>query len=330
MTYSIEALSEKNAFLWEEFNRQSREGTLFHSMQWKELLEHALDLKLTYYLILEDREVMGIWPFITRSVRYFRGLDAIPHSECNNIILDDSFDINRINDVLALFSKECSFLRFTSYNRDVLDRIACDNFSDAYTGNMMVDLNTTPPDAIWENLSKKTRKHLHRLENNGFEVRETRAPADIEMFYRYYAENTMYLKGDILPFSFFQNLMEMFPAKDVRIAVSTSGGDFAGGTLTIADRDKKTAYFEYMALNRKLPGGYTPTYMVYWDLINWAWDNGYEKISFGRQRLDPGNPRFRNKAKFGAEHVPIHSKFVLLSKPLRFPYRLWRFIKEPR
>jgi hypothetical protein len=322
MTYSIEALSERNVHLWEAFNRQSREGTLFHSIQWKNSLEDALKLRLKYYLILKDQQVVGICPCIEQSAGYIKGLGGIPHSEYNNIILDNSFDISHINDVLALFSKECSFLHFETCNPEVLDRIRYYAYPLEHMGHMILNVKQRPPEAIWKSLSSGMRKDIRRFEKSGFEIREIHKQADVEMFYRYYAENTTYLNGDILPFSYFQNLLDRYSPNDLRIAVLTDGDTFAGGTLTIIDRDKKTAYFECMALNRNLPGRYTPTYPAFWDLANWAWDNGYEKMSFGRQQLDPDTPRFRNKAKFGAEFVPIHSRMVLLSGTASLLHRL--------
>ncbi len=326
--YSIEVLSESNAYQWEEFNKRSREGTLFHSMQWKKFLEDTLKLRLKYYLILENRKVVGICPCIEQSVLGFRGLTDVPHSEVNNLILDDSFDFSRINDVLALFSKECSFLHFNTYNPNILDRIAYDSTTVESTGNMILNLKQKPPDEIWGGFSKDMRYNIRIFEKKGFEVREVHQQPDVETFYRYYAENLKYINGEILPYSFFQRLLESYSPKELRTVALTNNGLYAGGSLTIADPAEDTAYFDYMALNRELPNKYTPSYYLSWEGITWAWENGYEKISFGRQNFDPDNPRFRNKAKFGAEYVPIHSTLVLFSKATSVLYRLKKRLEE--
>lgn len=101
MTYSIELLSGNNAHQWEEFNAHSREGTLFHNLRWKEILEEEFGLKLKYYLIRDDRKVIGICPFIARSVGLFQGLESILHSEYTNAILDDSFDASQMDHLLS-------------------------------------------------------------------------------------------------------------------------------------------------------------------------------------------------------------------------------------
>ncbi|KUG19171.1 MAG: GNAT family N-acetyltransferase [Methanomicrobiaceae archaeon] len=322
MAYSIEVLSEKNAHLWDGFYRQSREGTLFHSIQWKELLEDALGLKLKYYVILEDQKVMGILPCVTGSARYFRGLDVIPHSECNNIILDDSFDINQINDVLALFSRDYASITFNTYDPTILDSIAYRMLPIVGDGNMVVDLKQNPPDLIWENnLAKDDRYKISRFEKGGFTVREVEQEYDIERFYHHYAENIARINGHVHPLSFFRSLMDAYSRKHLRIVALTNGDLFAGGSLALLHPERKTAYFEYLSLNRNLPNKYSPSYALLWEGINWAWENGYEKISLGRQKLDPDNPPFRNKAKFGAEFVPIHTRVVFFSRPVSLLYR---------
>ncbi len=80
--------------------------------------------------------------------------------------------------------------------------------------------------------------------------------------------------------------------------------------------------FEYLALNRNIPNRYTPTYPLFWEGIVWAWEHGIERISFGQQKFEPDNPRFRNKLKFGAEFVPIHSRIVFFSRTTAHLYRL--------
>ncbi len=328
MTYSIELLSEGNAHQWEEFNNQSREGTLFHSLRWKKVLEETLGSNLRYHLIRDDQKVIGICPFIERSAGYFQGLGDTPHSELNNIILDNSFNIGQINDLLSLFAKECSFLHFNVYNSDILDRIIYSNFPGGETGNMMLHLKRKSPDTIWETLSRQTVKRIRKFEKEGFKIQEIVRRSDIGQFYQYYVKNMVHIKGEILPLSFFENLWDFFAPDELRIVMLTKKDVCAGGTLALMDPTRKTFYYEYLALNRDLSQQYTPTYYLYWDLVNWAWDNGYEKVSFGRQKRDPNNPRFQHKAKFGAEHIPIHSRWVIFSKTVSLLSRLKRTLSR--
>ncbi|PKL59023.1 MAG: hypothetical protein CVV34_00155, partial [Methanomicrobiales archaeon HGW-Methanomicrobiales-5] len=128
MGYSIEELSESNIHQWEEFNNRSPEGTLFHSIRWKNILEETRKLQLRYYLIFEGQRVVGICPFVEQSMKkLFRGLNGIPRSDYNNIILDGIIDPDHINEILSLFSKRYSYLFFDTYDPALPERIEYDN-----------------------------------------------------------------------------------------------------------------------------------------------------------------------------------------------------------
>ncbi|MCM2465675.1 hypothetical protein DIC75_05000 [Methanoculleus sp. CWC-02] len=329
MTYSIELLSQSNAHRWEEFNCRCREGTPFHSIRWKNILEDVLKLRLRYYLILDGGKVVGICPFVKRSMKLFRGLSSIPRSEYSNILLDDTFNADHISEILSLFANKYSFLSFNTYDSALPDRIGYVNVPNEDGCNILLDLDQTPPETIWEEiLSKDERYKVSRFEKGGFTVQEVGKGQDMEKFYQYYRENLSHIKGYILPFTFFERLLDSFSPDEVRVAIVTNNGVFAGGNLTLLDPARKTAYFQYLALNRDLPNKYSPSYYLSWEGINWAWENGYEKISFGREKLD--NPRVRSKAKFGAEPVPIHSRVVLLSKTASLLYQLRQTVSGSR
>lgn len=281
MTYSIELLSGSNAHQWQEFNARSIEGTLYHDLRWKKILEEEFDLKTKYYLIRGGREVIGICPFIGQSVGFYQGLMNIPHSEYTNVVLTDSFDASQIDLLLSLFTTECSFLHIDTYNPDILNHITYNNFPGENSGNMVLNLKQKPQGEIWEALSKKTIKSIRRFDKEGFEIHELSRRSDIELFYRYYAENVAHIKGDLLPLTFFERLWADFSPGELRVTVLVKDVLCAGGALALLDPVRKTVYYDYLALNRDLPH-YTPDHYLSWDLIKWAWDNDYEKVSFGR------------------------------------------------
>ena len=229
---------------------------------------------------------------------------------------------NDINDVLSLFSKDYSFLQFNTQDPAFLDNITFEMVSNGNLGNMMLNLKQKPPDAIWESiLTKDDRYRIRMFERDGFEVRAIEERHDLERFYQYYSATMNHIDGQILPFSFFERLMDSFSPNELMVMVLTKDDIFAGGSLALMDPVRKTFYGKYLAINRDLPNRYTPTHCIIWESINWAWNNGYETMSFGRQSLDPKNPRFQKKLKFGAEYVPIHSYVVLLSKAASLLYR---------
>ncbi len=323
MGYSIQELSEENAGAWEEFNNRCSGGTFNHALKWKNVLENAFNINLKYWILWRGQKPVGIFPLRNRTIAFLKGLDTIPHSECNSILLDDDFNPEDLDDVLSLFASKYSFLFLNMDKQTLSDHIGYDHYPFDNTGNMVLNLQQNPPDSIWDNFPAKKgqRKFIRRFDEKGFKIHEIRQQEEIGSFYQYYAENLMRINGEILPITFFQKLLETFSPHEMRVTSLSKGDIYAGGLLTFLHPVSKTAYFQYLSLNRNLPNTYHPTYYLFWEGLNWAWDNGYEKIFFGRQKLDPNNTRFRIKADFGAEHVPIHSRIVLLSKKAAVLYR---------
>jgi len=327
MEYSIQELSEENAAAWDDFNNRSAEGTFFHSTKWKSILEDVLKIDLRYWLIQRGQKVVGIAPFKSRRIGFFKGLDSIPQSECDSIILDDNFNARDLGKVLTLFAPQCSFFHLNTNNPTVLDHIGYNHYSLENTGHMVLNLQQKSPETIWENFPAKKgqRKFIRRFDEKGFKIHETREQEDMKTFHKYYAENLMRKNTDFLPLTFFQELLKRYSRDEMRVTLLSKGDLCAGGLLTFMHPVSKTAYFHYLSLNRNLPNTYHPTSYLFWKGINWAWDNGYEKISFGRQNMNLDNARFRIKADFGAEYTPVYSRIVLFSKPISLLYRIKKF-----
>lgn len=321
MACSIELLSRDNAHQWDDFNVRAPNGTIFHTLKWKQVLEEIFHLKLQYYLIRSEGEVVGISPWLERSALNFRGLVSIPHAEENGIVLDENTAGDHFGEIVSLFARNYSFLHFNMGNSIPLNGIGFAHEAHNDTGYMVADLRETPPEAIWAGFSKNTRFSIRAFENDGFTIRVIDRPDALDDFYRYYTQNLTHIRGEILPLTFFQRLLELFPDQ-VRVTVLTRDDIFAGGSLALIDPARRKFYGTYLAINRNLPNRYTPSYQIMWESINWAWENGYEQLFFGRQRVDPKNPRFHNKSRFGARHLPIHSHLVLLSKPMLISYKI--------
>lgn len=109
MGYSIQELSEETAEAWDEFNNQCPEGTFFHSIKWKKILENVIHIDPKYWIISSGQKIVGIVPSKKCTLTYLKGLDTLPHSEFNSILLDNNFDPRDLHEVLTQFASKYSF-----------------------------------------------------------------------------------------------------------------------------------------------------------------------------------------------------------------------------
>lgn len=321
--YYIERLNDNNAIKWEEFNNNSVEGSFFHSLKWKQIFENTSNLKMHYFLLFKNNTIFGVFPFVERKIHFFKGLVPLHGFGHYNAIIRDYRDYSAIQYFITELQKNIenqnipSFICFSTLHKETIDNLK--NFMIfpyADDGNMMLDLQKSPPEKIWENFSAKKgqRKFIRRFDEKGYCTTEINSRDDLKLFYKYYKENVNYIGGSLHPFSHFTDLWNNLLSDEMRITVLSKDSIVAGGLLTFTYKPKKTVYFAYLSINRSLPNTYHPTYYLFWEAINWAQNNNYEKISFGPQYFNENNPRYRIKTEFGGTFVPIFSKMIPLKR----------------
>jgi hypothetical protein len=323
--YHLERLDEENAKRWEEFNAASPEGSLFHSLKWKRMAELVSGTPREYFLLFKNETVVGLFPFVEHAVHGFRGF--VPASDPLSLpaILKDASDPFALRHAIEELKgmgrdrKKISFICPAILHNETFDTITTyPLFPYADDGDMVLDLSKSTPETIWNAFSSRSgqRKLIRRFEENGFEITEVRSEDDLRLFYQYYEENMKYIGGDLPPFSYFTALRETMP-DEIRITLLSKGSLVAGGTFDILDRPRRKVHGVYLSLNKKLPNKYSPSYYLYWKGVNWAWENDFEKFSFGMEYsrdLNEENPRYRIKRDFGAQFEPVFSRIIPLTK----------------
>jgi hypothetical protein len=332
--YRLERLNEGNAEKWEDFNNDSVEGSFFHRLRWKNLIEKTSGSVNQYFLLFKDDEVFGLFPFIEHGTGFFRGLVPLDDPQRIPAILRDSGDPRAMNAVIrdlqkvTIDGKKVSFVRFSVVHKEILDTITTHPLLPVYNeGDMVLDFSESPPEQIWNTLSSNKQKMIKRFDKDGFTITDVCSKNDLELFYRYYYENIRYVGGDPQPLSRFSTLLESM-SDEIRCTILSNGSLVAGGTLEFLDVSRKIVYGTYNSLNRNLPNKYSPSYYLWWKSLNWAWENNFEKMSMGVQHLDENNPRTLVKSTLGARFEPLYSAMIPFTKSFALRYKLKRFINR--
>jgi hypothetical protein len=321
--FFIERLNDDNAGKWEEFNTNSSEGSFYHTLKWKKIIENIATIRTHYYLLFKNNSISGIFPFVERNIPFFKGLIPVPDPIHLNAIIRDYRDPSVIDYVIKELQlinknqKKISFICFSTLREEVIHNIKdYPMYPFSNEGNMILNVKESPPQKIWDGFSAKKgqRKFIRRFDETGFSVAEINSHDDLKLLYKYYQENINFIGGTLHPFSHFLDLWNTFSSGELRMTLLSKNSTVAGGLLSFNFKPQKTVYLHYLSLNRNLPGTYHPSYYLFWEAINWAWNNTYEKVSFGSQQLDENNTRYRVKHEFGANFEPVYAKMIPLTK----------------
>lgn len=323
MSLQLVPLDSSRADDWEMLNERSVEGTLFHSLRWKRLLEESFSFDTRYAMIYRDNKAAILCPFFATEISGLRGLVALPDDTLNpsdHLVADtDEFAlgeaIRTAQRVAKMDGMSYLILGVSENQRGVLSQHGLS--LRTISGRMVLDLTEISPDWIWsETFSNNQRNKIRRFDREGFTLDYVTSREDIEAFHSHYARNLQRFGAKPYPLSFFERLANTYSgnsADQVVLTLLRKGEFIAGGILALFWNARKILYWRYYALNRPLPNRYTPFYYLLWHAVIDAYERGCTTVDFGGTDPNPEDVHFRMKKEFGCSYVPRYRLILPIS-----------------
>ena len=168
--------------------------------------------------------------------------------------------------------------------------------------NYLVDLNR-PPEAVLQNIGKRTRKKIRRALRQGevvIEEAERREQVGIcyELLRRTYAIAQVPLADRTL----FEAAYDVLhPQGMIKFLLARVGDSYIAGSVELIYKD--TIYGWYGGMDRDY-SNYIPNELLLWHIFQWGAENGYKVYDFGGAGKPDEEYGVRDfKAKFGGELV---------------------------
>jgi hypothetical protein len=335
MSFRLAELNDSNAADWEGMNENSPQGSLFHTLKWKRLLEESFRFATRYFLIYQDNQPVALCPFFVRRSYGFKYLISLPDTTlnpCNHVVMDDQSCIPEKS--VGIFEDICrsesmSFVAFgvSEEQRSAFARLGVPLYSPG--GRMVLDLSENPPDWIWKHrFSNNERNKIRRFDKDGFSLDHLASPESLAVIYPYYAANLRYIGAQPHPLSYFERLLTTCSGRSPASVVLTTlrkGECVAGGFLSLYWNARRILYWRYFALNRSLPNVYTPYYYLLWHTVKEAYETGCRFVDFGGAGADPMEIHTRMKEKFGCHYVPKYRAILPVSRLTKLLHWAYRF-----
>lgn len=314
----VEPLSDENE--WEEFVSASPNGTFFHTLKWKEVLEKSFDYESTYLEIRDSTDLLiGVCPFfITKRLWPFKVLDSLPHSDLGGPLFKEEFKKEAATALIDYLKKLDYYKHITYTKMKLLDPKSCeclrtDSTSvDCSTGTMILDLEEKTIDFIWNDVFTKKggqRRVIRRFERDGFQSREARSIEDLNKFYGLYSKSINRIGGVLYPFKYFKNIWDLLYPDNFNIILVEKGENCIGASAFFIYKNKSVIYLCYAGYEQEiLSNRYNYSYYARWREIEWANKNGFRYVSFGPTPSDPKSSYYLLKSGFGSE---FNQNFVL-------------------
>ncbi len=298
--------NDKYRSSWNDFAREK--GTIFHTIEWKEVLEETFGYKSIYMMVVgEDCDVVGLIPVLTGRNILMRKIGvSLPFVNHADICCKDPEAFRYIIDKLSDLSNESRlhYLEMRFKEQTLEENITVDKHN--YTFILPLDGGE---DGVLSLSTGDNRNHVRKVCKNGqFEV--SFDYNRLEEFYKVWRKRQKQLGTPDHGIKLFMKIKEKFPDNAFLLSVLEKGQDkVLGGMFLITWKD--TVYYPWGGAMTEYNKKHINEFM-YWEAVKFGIHNGFKYLDLGRSPYNPDSGTYRAKKKWGAE--PVQLKYYKLGQ----------------
>ena len=294
-----------DASRWDAFVARAAGASFYHRFGWKAVNETILDHHTAYLAAIDESgEIRGVFPLVQVKSALFGNL------ACSMPFVNYGGPVAETPAVEQLLMAEAARV-CDAWQVEYLEIRSMRHLGDALPVNehkvsMTLDL-VADPDTLWKNFKTGHRQDIRRGYKNGLTARFGGAEL-IDPFFDVMAESWQQLGTPFYRKRYFTRLAEAFPG-DLRLCVVYAGDRpaavaFDGIQGTTVEGMWLGTRAEY---RNQLVG-----YVLYWELIKHACEQGYARFHLGRSSVDSGGETF--KKKWNANARPLYWHYLLRTR----------------
>lgn len=306
--YTLIEFTEEYRLRWNAFVKANH-GSVFHLIEWKEILEKSFRYKGMYFLAVEpDGEIAGVVPIICGRDLLMRKVGvSLPFVNYLDICCKDE-------EVLYFIISEL----YNAADKAALKYIELRFKKQAFTESKTIlnDTNYTlvlPLDGDEQKVLSysdgSNRNHVRKVyKNQYFSVSFDNS--NLKKFYDIYCRTMKRLGSPAPDYSFFELILKNLGDKTRLLTVIDNERDeVIGGMFLFTDDD--TVYYQWGGSLTEYNKKYVNNFM-YWEAVKFGLRNGYKQLDLGRSPFGSGTYKF--KQQWGA--VPIKLNYYKIGNNL--------------
>jgi FemAB-related protein (PEP-CTERM system-associated) len=296
---------------WDAFVSAAPDGTPFHRIAWKRVVEEVFGHAAHYLVAAADGVVRGILPlFDVRGLRTGRVVLSVPYATYGGFCGTDPDARTMLLDAARRLAE-----RLQARYVEIRQRAdAVPDLPTHYPFSAFPRALEAHPDAMFRALPPKRRYMIRKGMQLGLEAHAGWEP--LAEFYQLYAIHRRALGAPPFPRRMFEAIRDGFGAA-AELRTVRHGGALVGGVVSLFHGDRVMPYY-----SASLPAAraLSVSDFMYWDLMRSACLAGYRTFDFGESHEGSGTYLF--KRLWGFEPEPIAYQYVLVrdhEPPVREP-----------
>ncbi len=282
---------------WDDFVRVARQGSLFHTLGWKQVLEKTFSYKSNFLVAYDDDgNICGVLPlFVVPKPLTGQVMVSVPFGVYGGVVADNLEATQKLlsagkelaeeRNVDSLEFRQIEALDETLPTKDLYFTFIREIF-DGEEKNMAA-------------IPRKQRRMIRQGMSHGLESK-LGGQEFLKDFYFVYSTSLRNLGTPAFPFHYFESLFQEL-GEQCKILTVSYEGKVVAAVLTFFYEDRVMPYY----------GGGLPEYQryaiydfMYWELMRYGWEHGYKVYDFGRSKQETGPFHFKRHWGFEPQALP--------------------------
>jgi FemAB-related protein (PEP-CTERM system-associated) len=291
---------------WDRFVFDHPGASFFHLTGWKRVLERTFGYQASYFYSERNGKITGIAPFFDfSSLLVGRCFVSTPLAAYGGIVAEDKESEEELLEQVKKRSQAdpCDYVELRYRNRELL--------SGLHANELYVTFNTelSPDPAVnLKRLPKDTRYMIRKAGKGNLRVEFGSDAERMDVFYDLFAQSVRRLGTPVYPKALFRNLLEEFP-KHTQLMLIYSGAQPVAGVFSFFFGDTILPYYSGSTPEATQ---LTANNFMYWELINWASQQGFRTFDFGRSKKGTGS--FAFKSQWGMNVEQLNYQVLLVDR----------------
>ena len=286
---------------WREFVNTHGECSSYHRWEWKRVIENTFGWHTLFLLAADGQKVMGILPLALQDSWLFgRWLSSVPIVQGGGIAAETPEAGQALLEAAIRLTVQLR-AKYLELRNSPVRGLGLQTRSDKVRAVLEIAPNTS---VMWNHLDPKVRNLVRKGINNGLSAEFGRAEL-IDEFYRIFARNMRDLGTPVYGKSLFAEVTSAFP-EDSRICLVRHQGKTIAAAFLLGFRRTieslwASSFRESLSLS--------PNMFLYWNVIAFASQHGYQVLDFGRSTTGSSTHRF--KMQWGTSDIPLFWSYWL-------------------
>ena len=297
----IHRADESDQRSWDEYVWSHPDGVAYQFFAWKKAVEDAYGFDCPYFIAKRNRKVVGVFPLSRIHLPFCAGsLVSLPYCDIGGGLADSE------SIAQALLDKACRFAADRGIRS--IEIRAAKNPPSASLYNKATPLQNKvrmllklpdSGDALMKGFKSKLRSQVRKPSKDGLTAK-IGGLSFLDDFYRVFAENMRDLGSPVHSRKWIASVLAFYEKSAKCCVVYMPDGEPAASGIILCH--SRTVSIPWASSLRRL-NRWNPNMLLYWSLLEYAAESGFDSFDFGRSTLDEGTYRF--KKQWGAMPTPL-------------------------